>query len=194
MKKKILFVVTSHDRLGNTNNPTGYYLSEVSHPWSVLISAGYEIDFVSPKGGKAPAEAVDLTDEINKAFWENSVYRFKIEHTLNPQEVNPVEYIAVFYAGGHGVMWDYPNNQDLGRIAQTIYENGGVVSAVCHAPAALLNVKLSNGELLIKGRKTLNPQLHSRSATYIKRNGLLIRKITIKSSRPFQCAYHPLTP
>ena len=107
----------------------------------------------SPKGGKAPAEAVDLTDEINKAFWENSVYRFKIEHTLNPQEVNPVEYIAVFYAGGHGVMWDYPNNQDLGRIAQTIYENGGVVSAVCHAPAALLNVKLSNGELLIKGRK-----------------------------------------
>lgn len=153
MKKKILFVVTSHDRLGNTNNPTGYYLSEVSHPWSVLISAGYEIDFVSPKGGKAPAEAVDLTDEINKAFWENSVYRFKIEHTLNPQEVNPVEYIAVFYAGGHGVMWDYPNNQDLGRIAQTIYENGGVVSAVCHAPAALLNVKLSNGELLIKGRK-----------------------------------------
>lgn len=153
MKKKILFVVTSHDRLGNTNNPTGYYLSEVSHPWSVLISAGYEIDFVSPKGGKAPAEAVDLTDEINKAFWENSVYRFKIEHTLNPQEVNPVEYIAVFYAGGHGVMWDYPNNLDLGRIAQTIYENGGVVSAVCHAPAALLNVKLSNGELLIKGRK-----------------------------------------
>lgn len=153
MKKKILFVVTSHDRLGNTNNPTGYYLSEVSHPWSVLISAGYEIDFVSPKGGKAPAEAVDLTDEINKAFWENSVYRFKIEHTLNPQEVNPVEYIAVFYAGGHGVMWDYPNNQDLGRIAQTIYENGGVVSAVCHAPAALLNVKLSNGELLIKGKK-----------------------------------------
>ena len=153
MKKKLLFVVTSHDRLGNTNNPTGYYLSEVSHPWSVLISAGYEIDFVSPKGGKAPAEAVDLTDEINKAFWENSVYRFKIEHTLNPQEVNPVEYIAVFYAGGHGVMWDYPNNQDLGRIAQTIYENGGVVSAVCHAPAALLNVKLSNGELLIKGRK-----------------------------------------
>ena len=99
MKKKILFVVTSHDRLGNTNNPTGYYLSEVSHPWSVLISAGYEIDFVSPKGGKAPAEAVDLTDEINKAFWENSVYRFKIEHTLNPKEVNPVEYIAVFYAG-----------------------------------------------------------------------------------------------
>ena len=91
MKKKILFVVTSHDRLGNTNNPTGYYLSEVSHPWFVLISAGYEIDFVSPKGGKAPAEAVDLTDEINKAFWENSVYRFKIEHTLNPKEVNPVD-------------------------------------------------------------------------------------------------------
>ena len=114
---------------------------------------GKRKNFVSSKGGKAPAEAVDLTDEINKAFWENSVYRFKIEHTLNPQEVNPVEYIAVFYAGGHGVMWDYPNNQDLGRIAQTIYENGGVVSAVCHAPAALLNVKLSNGELLIKGKK-----------------------------------------
>ena len=161
MKKKILFVVTSHDRLGNTNNPTGYYLSEVSHPWSVLISAGYEIDFVSPKGGKAPAEAVDLTDEINKAFWENSVYRFKIEHTLNPQEVNPVEYIAVFYAGGHGVMWDYPNNQDLGRIAQTIYENGGVVSAVCHAPAALGEFYQFNLSSCIRQQNSLTAQFVS---------------------------------
>lgn len=108
MKKKVLFVVTSHDKLGNTNNLTGYYLSEVSHPWSVLVGAGYEIDFVSPKGGKAPAEAVDLADEINKTFWENSIYRFKIEHTLKPEEVNPFEYVAIFYAGGHGVMWDYP--------------------------------------------------------------------------------------
>ena len=83
MKKKILFVVTSHDRLGNTNNPTGYYLSEVSHPWSVLISAGYEIDFVSPKGGKAPAEAVDLTDEINKALKSSDNIFFKnITRTL----------------------------------------------------------------------------------------------------------------
>lgn len=153
MKKKVLFVVTSHDKLGNTNNLTGYYLSEVSHPWSVLVGAGYEIDFVSPKGGKAPAEAVDLADEINKTFWENSIYRFKIEHTLKPEEVNPFEYVAIFYAGGHGVMWDYPNNQDLEKITRTIYENGGIVSAVCHAPTALLNVKLSNGELLIKGRK-----------------------------------------
>ena len=81
MEKKILFVVTSHDKKGSTGDSTGYYLSEVSHPWEVLHSAGYEIDFVSPKGGKAPVDGFDLSDPINKKFWENETYRNKIENT-----------------------------------------------------------------------------------------------------------------
>jgi len=102
MKKKILFVVTSHDKKGSTNQPTGYYLSEVSHPWEILHEAGYEIDFVSPQGGKAPVDGFDLSDPVNKKFWEDKVYRHKVENTLKPSQVNPADYVAIHFAGGHG--------------------------------------------------------------------------------------------
>lgn len=151
--KKILFVVTSHDKKGSTGQPTGYYLSEVSHPWDVLVNAGYEIDFVSPLGGKAPVDGFNLEDPINKKFWEDPVYRKKIGNTLKPSEVNPKDYVAIHYAGGHGAMWDLPENKEIAAIATKIYENNGVVSAVCHGPAGLVNIKLSNGKYLIDGKK-----------------------------------------
>jgi putative intracellular protease/amidase len=151
-KKKILFVVTSHDKLGNTGKNTGFYLSEVTHPWNVLHSAGYEIDFVSPKGGKAPVDDFDMSDPVNKKFWDNEYYRNKVHNTMKPSQVNPGEYVAVHYAGGHGTMWDFPDNEKIASITSSIYENKGVVSAVCHGPAGLVNVKLNNGEYLVDGK------------------------------------------
>lgn len=153
MSKKILFVVTSHDKKGNTGEATGYYLGEVSHPWEVLHSAGYEIDFVSPKGGKAPVDGFDLNDPVNKQFWENKTYREKVENTMKPTEVDASKYVAIFYAGGHGAMWDFADNQEIAQIAKKIYENNGLVSAVCHGPAGLVNIKLSNGKYLVDGKK-----------------------------------------
>ncbi len=153
MKKKILFVVTSHDKKGNTGDPTGYYLSEVSHPWEILKNAGYEIEFVSPQGGKAPVDGLDLTDKVNAEFWNDKVYRSKIENTKKPIEINPSDYVAIHYAGGHGAMWDFADNTELADIAAKIYENGGIVSAVCHGPAGIVNIKLSNGKYLIDGKK-----------------------------------------
>ncbi len=153
MDKKVLFVVTSHDQKGNTGEKTGYYLSEVSHPWEVLHNAGYEVDFVSPKGGKAPVDGFDLNDPINKMFWENETHRVKVENTMKPSEVNADNYAAIHYAGGHGTMWDFADNKALAEIASKIYENNGVVSAVCHGPAGLINIKLSNGKYLVDGKK-----------------------------------------
>lgn len=153
MKKKILFVVTSHDKKGDTGEATGYYLSEVTHPWEVLQQAGYEIDFVSPKGGKAPIDGFDLSDPVNKKFWDNTQYRNKVEHTMKPSEVNPNDYVAIHYAGGHGAMWDLADNTELAALAAKIYENNGIVSAVCHGPAGLVNIKLSNGKYLVDGKK-----------------------------------------
>ncbi|MGL4631717.1 MAG: type 1 glutamine amidotransferase domain-containing protein [Leadbetterella sp.] len=153
MKKKVLFVVTSHDKKGNTGQSTGYYLAEVSHPWEVLNNAGYEIDFVSPKGGKAPVDGFNLNDATNKKFWDNTTYRNKIENTLKPDEVDPANYLAIFYAGGHGTMWDFADNAKLASIGAKIYENNGVVSAVCHGPSGLVNIKLSNGKYLVDGKK-----------------------------------------
>jgi len=153
MQKKVLFVVTNHEKMGDTGKYTGYYLAEVSHPWSTLVDAGYEIDFVSPKGGHAPVDGFDLKDTDNKRLWNDEGYQNKINNTLSPSEVNVDEYNSIFFAGGYGVMWDFPDNKELAKIAAKIYENGGIVSAVCHGPCALLNIKLSNGKYLIEGKK-----------------------------------------
>jgi putative intracellular protease/amidase len=153
MKKKILFVVTSHDKKGDTGEETGYYLGEVSHPWEVLHNAGYEIDFVSPKGGTPPVDGFDLKDPVNKEFWENKEYKNKIDHSLKPSQVNPNDYSTIFYAGGHGAMWDFADNTELSTIASKIYENGGIVAAVCHGPAGLVNIKLNDGKYLVEGKK-----------------------------------------
>lgn len=153
MKKKILFVVTSHDKKGSTGEDTGYYLGEVSHPWEVLHKAGYEIDFVSPKGGTPPVDGFDLKDPINKEFWENQEYKNKIDHSMTPAQVNPKEYSTIFYAGGHGAMWDFADNKELADISSKIYQNGGIVAAVCHGPAGLVNIKLNNGKYLVDGKK-----------------------------------------
>lgn len=149
---KILFVVTSHGELGDTGRKTGYFLSEVTHPWSVL-SKKYEIDVVSPKGGRPPVDGFDLNDPINREYWDNPEWQEKMSTTMTPDEVNPSEYKAIFYAGGHGAMWDFPNNEKLASIALKIYEAGGFVSAVCHGPAGLIPIKFPNGESIVKGKK-----------------------------------------
>lgn len=151
-KGKILFVVTSHSQMGNTDEKTGYHLAEVSHPWKVLHDAGYEIDFVSPKGGHAPVTEFDLSDEINSEFWHNKKYRNRIEETYKPSQIKSSDYKAIFFAGGHGTVWDFPENKELQKIAATIYENGGIVSSICHGAAALINLKLSDGSYLIDGK------------------------------------------
>ncbi|MCC3433689.1 MAG: type 1 glutamine amidotransferase domain-containing protein, partial [Microcoleus sp. PH2017_04_SCI_O_A] len=73
----------------------------------------------------------------------------RVENTLNPAQIKPAEYAAIFYAGGHGTMWDFADNQELAEIAAAIYEAGGIVGAVCHGPAALVNIKLSDGTYLV---------------------------------------------
>ncbi len=149
---KVLFVLTSHDRKGEAGEPTGFYLGEATHPYQEITAAGYAVDFVSPKGGKAPVDGFDLEDPINKKFWNDPVFRKGVETTLKPEEVKASNYAAVFYVGGHGAMWDFPDQPVISRVAAEIYENGGVVGAVCHGPAGLVNVQLSNGEYLVKGK------------------------------------------
>ena len=151
MKEKILFVVTSHGELGDSGRKTGYFLSEVTHPWSVLGDK-YDIDVVSPKGGRPPVDGFDLDDPINRKFWDNPEWQDKMSSTMTPDDVNPDEYKAIFYAGGHGAMFDFPDNKKLAEIAATIYNNGGFVAAVCHGPAGLINILLPDGTNLIKGR------------------------------------------
>jgi putative intracellular protease/amidase len=98
-------------------------------------------------------ESIDLRDPINAAFWNDPALRSAIENTRKPAEIDAREYAAIFYAGGHGTMWDLPDDQPLAELASRLYQNGGIVSAVCHGPAGLLNVKLSDGSYLIAGKE-----------------------------------------
>ena len=150
--KKVLIVLTSHDRLGDTGKKTGYYLPEASHPHHVFTQAGYDVDFVSPKGGTPPMDGADLSDPLNRAFVENPAVMSKVEQSMRPTDVDPTAYAAIFYAGGHGTMWDFADNAELASLAAKIYDRGGVVSAVCHGPAGLVNVKLANGKYLVDGK------------------------------------------
>jgi putative intracellular protease/amidase len=152
---RILFVLTSHDRKGPPGAdaaPSGFYLSEVSHPHQVLTGAGHAVDFVSPRGGLTHVDGLDLDDPVNAAFWNDPALRRATETTLSPVQVDPDAYAAIFYAGGHATMWDLPNDARLAAIAARIHERGGVVAAVCHGPAGLVNVTLSDGRHLVDGQ------------------------------------------
>ena len=151
---KVLILVTSHAILGNTGKPTGYYLPEVSHPYFELIENGIEVEIASPKGGEAPVDAgsLDLTDERNETMWTADEHRSKLQNTLAISDVNPADYDGVLFAGGHGTMWDFRGNKDIQNLIRKVYENNGIVSAVCHGPAALVDVQLSNGEYLVAGK------------------------------------------
>ncbi|QYO63713.1 type 1 glutamine amidotransferase domain-containing protein [Leptolyngbya sp. 7M] len=152
MSQKILIVLTSHHTLGDTGQETGFYLPEVSHPVDVFERAGLTVEYVSPKGGKAPMTGIDRSDPLNAEFLDNPQKMAQVENTLHPTQVNPSEYAAIFYAGGHGTMWDFPDNQELAGIAAQIYGQGGVVGAVCHGPAALVNIQLANQDYLVAGK------------------------------------------
>ncbi len=151
--KRVLFVVTSHGQLGDTGKPTGYFLPEVSHPHRILVNKGCTIDFVSPRGGLPPMDPVsgDAMDDISRAFLADESWRESLDNSLRPDQVDPQRYDGIFYAGGHGAMWDLPDNEPLADIAASVYSRGGIIAAVCHGPAGLVNVKV-RGEYLANGR------------------------------------------
>lgn len=147
--KRVLFVLTSHDRKGD--KPSGFFLSEATHPHAVLTAAGFTVEFVSPRGGAAPLDpdGFDLADPVNAAFWSDPTLRAAVEQTRTPREVVADDYAAIFFAGGHGAMWDLPGHAGLQALTARIYAAGGVVGAVCHGPAGLVDVRLSDGRYLV---------------------------------------------
>ncbi|MEU4695448.1 type 1 glutamine amidotransferase domain-containing protein [Actinoplanes sp. NPDC023714] len=149
--RKILIALTSHGDLAGIR-PTGYYLPEAAHPWHVFTEAGYTVDFVSVAGGEPPVDGVDLTDPIQKAFTEDAEVQAKLKSTPRFADVDQSDYDAVLFAGGHGAVFDFPNDPDLAAFARTLFERGGVVSAVCHGPAALAGITLSDGSPIVAGR------------------------------------------
>ncbi len=150
--RHVLIALTSHDQKGDTGKPTGAYLPEVAEPYEVFAAAGYEVDFASVRGGRVPLDGVDSKNPVVVRFLEDEALVARMHASLPSSEVDASRYDAIFFAGGHGAMWDLPNDLGFQRVTTAIYEHGGVVAAVCHGPAALVNVRLSDGRHLVQGR------------------------------------------
>jgi putative intracellular protease/amidase len=132
----------------------------MTHPYYALKNAGFEIVVSSPKGGNAPIDPYSIpsnpqgtnrNDPITEKFLSSPEDVSRLNTTVPLANINPKDYSAVVFPGGNGGTYDFPWNEDVNRIASTIYEQGGIVAAVCHGPAAILNATLSDGSYLIKG-------------------------------------------
>lgn len=152
-KAPVLLVLTSHSELGKTGKKTGAYLSEVSHPYYVFKEAGHPVTLASIRGGKPPLDGLDVKDAINDKFLADPVAQTALAKTPTLASLKPGDFGAIFFAGGHGTMFDFPDDPAVLKATAAVYERGGVVAAVCHGPAALVNVTLSNGTPLVKGRE-----------------------------------------
>jgi len=154
--KKVLFVVTSHDQLGNTGEKTGFWTEELAAPYYALLDKGVIIDIATPKGGQPPIDPKSAdpssATEDTKRFDADKVLLEKLKNTKKLSDVNQADYDAVFYPGGHGPLWDLVENKNSVALIESFYTHKKPVAFVCHAPAVLKNVKI-NGEFLVKGKK-----------------------------------------
>jgi len=154
MNKRVLFVMTSHGTKGRTGGePTGFYLSEVTHPLAVLDAAGIPVAFASVRGGEPPVDGLDLQDPVNARYWQDETFRTALRTTTKLADIDPAAYAAIFFPGGHGAMWDLPDSDAVQQKTRAVWEQGGAVAAVCHGPAALVNVTLGDGRPLVAGRR-----------------------------------------
>jgi putative intracellular protease/amidase len=150
---KILLIVTSHAQLGATGQPTGFWLEELAAPYLELTRAGAEVDIASPRGGEPPADPKRLGPQDSVTdFLADAAATHKLRHTRRLEAVTET-YDAYFVVGGHGVLWDLAADAALQRLLGKAFDDGKVVAAVCHGPAALIDVKLRDGWPLVKGRR-----------------------------------------
>ena len=155
--KKILFVITSNDDLGNSGNKTGVWIEEFTAPYYILKDAGFEITLCSPQGGQPPidpnSEAETAQTKATERFNLDKEAKILLSNTLKLSEVKEANYDAVFYPGGHGVLWDLVENQDSIQLIENFNASDKPMAFVCHAPAALKHPKTNTNKPLVEGKK-----------------------------------------
>ena len=154
---KILIVATGIGAYANAILPTGLWLSELTHIYHRAKGLGCKITIASPKGGEIPVDPESLKpftlDKMSKAYWNDPEFRELLHHAQSLDEVAGRQFDCVYLAGGHGSMYDFPDNAVLQAILKTHFESGKIVSAICHGVCGLLNVGLSDGQMLVAGKK-----------------------------------------
>jgi len=153
----VLFVLTSHDKLGDTGKKTGFWVEEFANPYYTLLDKGANITLATPKGGAAPidpsSDSPDAATEATERFDKDAAAKEKIANTKVLADMNPNDFDAVFYPGGHGPLWDLANDKTSIALIEKFNLQNKPVAFVCHAPAALKQVKNADGTALVKGKK-----------------------------------------
>ncbi|PAD38142.1 type 1 glutamine amidotransferase domain-containing protein [Terribacillus sp. 7520-G] len=193
----VLIVATNHDSLKQTPHTTGLWFSELTNFYDKLKHR-HIMTVISPKGGEIPLDHRSLIGLFKshklRKYYRAPGFRRLLEHSLSPGEVNASDYDAIYFTGGHGTMWDFPENKELQQLTGAIYENGGIVAAVCHGPAALLHVKLSDGSYLLQDKTVTGYSdreeaisLNKHEIPYSLEENLKIRALTYrKDAIPFK--------
>lgn len=153
--KRVLVVLTNESQYGNRPEATGLWLGEATEFVQELEQKQIAIDYVSPNGGYVPIDPRSLkyATEADLKMYQSLDFREKsLAHSLKPSEIEPLDYSAIYFTGGHGVMWDFPYNEELHQISWEIYQNGGFLTSVCHGISGLLFLKNEQGGYVIKGK------------------------------------------
>ncbi|MBE0423972.1 MAG: type 1 glutamine amidotransferase domain-containing protein [Lutibacter sp.] len=155
--KNILFVLTSNDSLGSTGHKTGFWIEEFASPYYLLTDKGYSVTLASPKGGQPPIDPNSAAENAATAstnrFDKDEATKKKLANTLKLADVNQNDFDAVFYPGGHGVLWDLVEDKKSISLIESFYNEGKPAAFVCHAPAVLKNVKGKDGKPLVNNKK-----------------------------------------
>ena len=153
---KILRVLTSHDRLGNTGRKTGFWLEEFAAPYFVFKDAGAEITLASPKGGQPPldpkSDEPEVQTEAVARFNHDTAAQAALAQTVKLSKLSASDYDAVFYPGGHGPLWDLAEDSDSIALIEALFAAGKPVAAVCHGPAVFRHAKTAEGSPLVHGK------------------------------------------
>lgn len=173
---RILFIIASSAVHGTSALPASVSFGEVVHAWDVFQAAGYAVDFVSPDGGAVPILDSYVSEDV-AARRDDARIMGGLRNTARPEQIDAARYRAVYYVGGSNAMYGVPEHPQLQRIAVQVYErNGGVVSAVCHGTAGIVNLRLGNGQYLVAGKRVSGyPEQHEQQdAPYFKQFPFLI--------------------
>lgn len=150
---KILFIVSNAHFYGDSELNTANHFAEIVYPYDKLIKAGYEVDFVSPEGGAIPIGYIQTSDPLIKKYLYDGDFMDLLEQTNKPNQINAANYKAVYYGGGGAAMFGVPENKAIQKIVMEVYEqHQGIVSAVCHGSAGLVNLKTKDGKYLVAGK------------------------------------------
>jgi len=154
---KILFVLTSHDQLGDTGKKTGFWVEEFAAPYYALLDKGATITVATPKGGQAPIDPSSDTEDAQtkdtKRFKDDKAAQDVIANTKVLSDLDASDFDAVFYPGGHGPLWDLANDVTSVKLIEAFNEQEKPIAFVCHAPAALKRVSGTDGNPLVNGKK-----------------------------------------